>query len=63
MAYGVSAYNLDAKFPEKWSLSNESIPVNYLNTKVNVASCEGANNALNQEWYNQYQPYKTQKRL
>lgn len=63
MTYGVSAYNLDAKFPEKWSLSNEAIPVNYLNTKVNVASCEGANNALNQEWYNQHQPYKTQKRL
>lgn len=63
MAYGVSAYNLDAKFPEKWSLSDEAIPVNYLNTKVNVASCEGANNALNQEWYNQHQPYKTQKRL
>lgn len=63
MTYGISAYNLDAKFPEKWSLDEEAIPVNYFNTKVNVASCEGANNALNQEWYNRYQPYKTQKRL
>jgi hypothetical protein len=58
MTYGISAYNLDAKFPEKWSINETSIPVNYMNTKVNVASCEGANNALNQEWYNRYQPYK-----
>ena len=63
MTYGISAYNLDSKFPEKWSLDDEAIPVNYFNTKVNVASCEGANNALNQEWYDRYQPYKTQKRL
>lgn len=63
MAYGISAYNLDAKFPEKWAMDDQAIPVNYYNTKVNVASCEGANNALNQEWYNRYQPYKTQKRL
>ena len=63
MTYGISAYNLDAKFPEKWSIDDEAIPVNYMNTKVNVASCEGANNALNQEWYNRYQPYKNQKRL
>lgn len=63
MTYGISAYNLDTKFPEKWSLDEQAIPVNYFNTKVNVASCEGANNALNQEWYNRYQPYKTQKRL
>ena len=63
MTYGISAYNLDAKFPEKWSINDTSIPVNYMNTKVNVASCEGANNALNQEWYNRYQPYKCKKRL
>ena len=63
MSYGISAYNLDSKFPEKWSIDDEAIPVNYMNTKVNVASCEGANNALNQEWYNKFQPYKNQKRL
>lgn len=63
MAYGVSAYNLDSTFPEKWAMDDTAIPINYYNTKVNVASCEGANNALNQEWYNRFQPYKTQKRL
>ena len=36
-----------------------AIPVNYFCTKVNVASCENANNAMNQEWYNMFQPYKT----
>lgn len=68
MDYGLSAYNIDSKFKngftdisgnhlDKWSMSEKSIPVNYFNTKVNVASCEGANNALNAEWYNRYQPY------
>jgi len=54
MDYGIAAYNMDIKFPEKWSMDEEAIPVNYMNMKVNVASCEGANNALNQEWYNRY---------
>lgn len=67
-AYGVAAYNIDAKFKNGfidkngkqssgWSMSSTAIPVNYFCTKVNVASCENANNALNQEWYNKYQPY------
>ena len=66
--YGISAFNLDTKFydgfeypnnthSDKYSMTNTSIPVNYFNTKVNVASCEGANNALNQEWYNKWQPF------
>jgi hypothetical protein len=37
-----------------------SMPVNYFNTKVNVASCEQTNNALNQEWYDRYVPYETE---
>lgn len=67
-AYGLAAFNIDAKFEDgfdypdgswskKWSMDEEAIPVNYFTTKVNVASCENANNALNQEFYNKYQPY------
>lgn len=70
MRYGIAGYNIDAKFKngfvqnrttqiDKWSMTPNSIPVDYFCTKVNVASAEGANNALNQEWYNKFQPYQT----
>lgn len=43
-----------------WSMDGgKAIPVDFFCTKVNVASCENANNALNQEWYNLFQPYKS----
>ena len=42
-----------------WKMSQNAIPVNFTCTKVNVASCENANNALNQEWYNRFQPYQS----
>ena len=42
-----------------WSMDGNAIPCNFFCTKVNVASCENANNALNQQWYNMFQPYKT----
>jgi hypothetical protein len=70
-AYGLAAFNLDSKFTngftdlvknehtDGWSMSSAAIPINYFCTKVNVASSEGTNNALNQEWYNRYQPYQT----
>lgn len=72
-SYGLAAFNIDSKFKngftyadgstsEGWSMNPNSIPVNYFCTKVNVASCEQANNALNQEWYNKFQPYKTRLR-
>ncbi len=45
--------------PNGWSMDGQAIPINYACTKVNVASCENANNALNQEWYNIFQPYQS----
>lgn len=45
--------------PEGWSMSKNAIPVNFFCTKVNVASCENGNNAVNQEWYNLFQPYQS----
>ena len=45
--------------PDGWAMTENSIPCTYFTTKVNVASVEQANNALNQEWYNAFQPYKS----
>jgi len=38
-------------------MSSNSIPVDYMNVKVNVASSENANNACIADWYNEYQPW------
>ena len=67
-AYGAAAFNLRSKFKSGlidcngeqvngWQVTNEAIPIDLACTKVNVASCENANNVVNQEWYNKYQPY------
>lgn len=71
--YGVAAYNIDSKFKNGFTLADgthadgykiheNSIPINYTTTKVNVASCENGNNVINADWYNTFQPYKDSHR-
>lgn len=45
-----------------YSMTSDSIPVDYMNVKVNVASSENANNACIADWYNTYQPWKSPAR-
>lgn len=67
-SYGLSAFNFKSEFKkgfidkdgsqiQEWAMTENSMPAKLFTTKVNVASCEGANNAINAEWYNKFQPY------
>lgn len=43
-----------------YSMTDNSVGVNYFNFKTNVASQEHINNILLSDWYNTYQPYERQ---
>ena len=64
-AYGRSSYNMDLDFKKtgkKYKISENAIPVNYINIKVNVASSENANNINAVDWYNTFQPFRIEAR-
>jgi hypothetical protein len=55
--------NDELKYVNKYSMTDNSIGVNYFNIKVNVASSESANNAMLADRYNKFNPYKRPKRI
>lgn len=75
LEYGLAALNLDLDFSEAdwrndkgdpitgFSMEESSIPVNYFNIKLNVASSENANNVCLAQEYNTFNPYVSQPRL
>lgn len=59
VSYTTSAITFDdgTTSTSGYSMSENSIAVDYLNVKLNVASSENANNACIADWYNTYQPW------
>ena len=76
LEYILAALNLDLDFKNAtswrngnneditgYAMSENSIPVNYFNIKLNVASSENANNVCMADDYNYYQPYRNPARV
>lgn len=68
-AYGESSRNIDINLSggfvfgnsttgNKYAMTENSVPENYFNIKVNVASSENANNAILADEYNEFNPYQ-----
>lgn len=53
----------DGTYDTEYAMTNQSIPVNYINVKVNVASSENANNSRLAQRFHQYNPYKRPARV
>lgn len=47
----------DGSHIDAYAMTDDSIPVTYLNYKTNVASQEHTNNILLAEWFNRFQPH------
>lgn len=74
LGYGEAAFNLDLDFSNavwtrgdgveitEFAMTENSIPVNYFNIKLNVASSENANNVVLADDYNTFQPFLTAAR-
>ena len=74
LEYGLAALNLDLDFSraqwkddkgetmESFAMTESSVPVDYFNIKLNVASSENANNVCLAEEYNAFNPYRSQPR-
>lgn len=53
----------DGTYDTEYAMTDQSIPVNYINVKVNVASSENANNSRLAQRFHQYNPYKRPARV
>ena len=74
LEYGLAALNLDLDFSHgvwtddrgeritSFAMTERSVPVDYFNIKLNVASSENANNVCLAEEYNRFNPYRSQPR-
>ena len=59
---GVNQEEVAELLETEYAMTDNSIPVNYINVKVNVASSENANNARLAEWFHKYNAYKRKAR-